>query len=634
MKKRIRLLTFTLAGLMAAGTAAQAATVLAPVETGVTAVKEDFQNISKDRSGSNWIDEEFGLIHLGDIWCDGGLDVAKTEDASKQDPSKQSGDMALHLKNDERTGQLRFSSAEDMQLKEGDIITFSFDYATNKIDTDEISIRIYAGNDDIEADAGEGNYFKFTSLDGNKSLVTNAPYRAYLNSLWGLCYGEDEWQSLGEVHKTGAFVNYKIVINTKDSEADNKQTISFYLNNALRKKSVMQLCDKNGTVISSKPIDYIAKIRGNVNPGEQTADMWIDNVEYIHQSVPNAANIGEDFVDAKYSRASEYVFNNPSSKLTDKVSAASGGKIKSVKVADASLLPNSGKEAGDNAVQVTFGNNPNEIIFFTMRPDVTLKKGDIYSYSFEYYEQDPGTATHKLELIMNSNPAENWFDSTGPVLGPKYSYQSINYPETRYNSNKTLFTNSNSFYLFNGAVENERWSSALRTPGFNRYDIVINTADPQAQGRQTLAIYRNGNLYDKGYFYEEGKDTPVEKIDCMCLRLERLSGASGLTYAFDNFWSLKTENKLTVDEANDKVTVSYDYPALYETGVASIMAGAWYGENEEMLSADTAGVTTDDKGRKVTYEFTGNASAKYAKFFMWKDYNSLVPLTPAVTVIK
>lgn len=170
----------------------------------------------------------------------------------------------------------------------------------------------------------------------------------------------------------------------------------------------------------------------------------------------------------------------------------------------------------------------NQGISYTADMNVPLEKGDIFTISFDWYENIRSNY-HFFQVFIN-----NGFNRNYQQGGSTYSYKSLMHNDQKNNTNVVMRC-QNCIYPFGAECG---YVISGQTNDFARYDIVVNTCDDSHNGEQTATFYRDGEVIEKGIFYETGKTTPLDKITRVGWYLEGVKDSHKV--GIDNIFIQKT----------------------------------------------------------------------------------------------
>lgn len=199
---------------------------------------------------------------------------------------------------------------------------------------------------------------------------------------------------------------------------------------------------------------------------------------------------------------------------------------KDVSVADASSL-DSGR-TGKTLIHNLVGEY--DSVDYNINVKTPMEKGDIFTISYDYYE-DTHIDNHKLQLNLNQLYGDDY-----ALARTDFSYESLMRSDSSSKTN-ILMKLQRCLYPFNCSVG---YQIGPQKDGFARYDIVINTCDKEADDRQTVTYYRDGEILEKGVFYEYGKTEPLSEINGVVINLEHLTKDGGSVMALSNIYMQKT----------------------------------------------------------------------------------------------
>lgn len=583
-----------------------AATYVAPMPTDMSKA-ENFEAVEFDKNGLMWY-EKLGDTLEAFSWEDST--ETKIADGSELDTGKQTGDKVLKTKIKQSKGIGILSRNNEIKLDRGDVVTCSFDYYEQD-HTNTHKLEFYINNYYPEY-MNKSSYDFQSTLSETRNAVNVSKLFSYQVGMYTIGAGEAApvW-----MQKDG-FVPYKVVINTADAAAGGKQTIEFYRDNSLVEKGIFYETGKNEPMTEFDGFCLYAE----AVLAEST--VAFDNISYKVEKAMNGYT--ETFDGCTQDSAGAMPYFAPFGNAVEAISWSVGN----TKIVDGSTLSNSGKSAGDDVLQTTVKVGQG-ISFFSRAKDnngrngrvdaITLNKGDIFTYSFDYYESNH-TNNHKVELLING------FRYEGATV--TYNYKSLINPDSSASSSDTVMMYQQWGYNLCGG-----WINGMpQEDGFVRYSVVINTCDRDAGGKQTIAFYRGGNLIDKGTFYENGKSDPLTAINSVCLYVEGTADEpESTTVAFDNIWACKTTNSLEVDGPaisgerfiGGDIKVKYERTPVFEQENAEVFLAVVYNSDGKLIDCKIGNTV---KGERITENNFCLAGGAVMKVFMWDGFDGIKPI--------
>lgn len=609
MKKTKKIAIF-LAATMLLPTVASAA-VMAPVETNAPSV-ENFDTVSADDIlETQWIGNTFGQMYLT-TWrgTDTGFDYIGIKNANAVDTTLAEDDKALYLKDPENYDNGVEIQLPKTTLQKGEIYTMSFDYAQIGNDANQkLLLMLYS-----DTENGKAYYY------GNQSNANDRLFGATVDFFEIKGASSEGVEYYGPAIQPGVFENYKIVIDTENEDYAGRQTITYYKNGVQCGNPVILYTVHDGAA-STEPISYA---QPTIYP-HTIVDCYIDNIEWSVTN-PDSTSKAEDFERITYEQSyTSYsgAMLGDTIRLYQGSNIAGGYTIDGAELDDA--LADNGKVLKFDTV-MTESDTWGQDIMFSVPVNETLEKGDIYSFSMEYYSNE-ASGDNNMFIFLNQNTILEWADIPGDGVGesPKYEFLSV----LRQDANAVKTTQAilkkykNAMYMCN----DDGGAKWYTNDGLHRYDIILDTCDPDYYNRQTIAFYYDGVLQEKGIFYEldengNAKTTPLTEITYMGVRLNSFTDAA---FAFDNIWSLKTSRNLetTIDEykAGD-VTVSLGQPTIYEPVSNAKVIMAEYDDEGYLVNVD---IKTPSANRALAADFKLAGTGHMVKFLMW-DGTSIEPI--------
>lgn len=588
--------------------AAYAKTVVAPIEGESTGVVENFEEATQV------YENQFGIsggpVGMAKIDYWGGEEKEELDYAGVADDG--TGNKVLHIQNDKNGYDIVVDFGSPVMGADG-VYRLKFTYIAKS----KTQIRVKLKNSDWNTANGSVKLSIGGDLSTDLPLTINAG--GWAAAGWSKNAGVD---SIAPGNST--VTTYEIEINPHNAEKDGKQTITYYLNG--KKGDTYTVYPIINDKVTENIFTHIDGFEINVmSAGDQDPppDVYFDDLSLcVEESSERSAY---DTFNSAADLTQDVLWGNPISSLLYAYGRRNVDSGRAMEFIDASAIEGSGKAAGDKALFTQLVNNT-EAVYRTNKT-VTLEKGERYTASFEYYvEAGKPIVTFYLNMANNSETGSN------------FEYQSLMNSDIKASGKKALFViDSRTIYM----LQNYSCNVAVldwNEKKFNRIDITIDTCDESADGKQTLSLYVNGVLKDKGTFYEAGKTEPITSMSQNGWKIN--AGVVDETTQnskcyIDNIWFCKSSDNLRVSKdgiivednvytPGSKLEVKYERDSIYTQSAD---------EDEALYVAcyDEKGMLTDCKvytvarGSRISKLMIDTPDCTKMRLYLWQ--NSLAPLT-------
>lgn len=239
-------------------------------------------------------------------------------------------------------------------------------------------------------------------------------------------------------------------------------------------------------------------------------------------------------------------------------------------IGDASELDES-RPSGDYALKTTIDTttiNDTTRAFLEIPTNISMKKGDIFTLSFDY-GKTLNVATNSAAVIVEMTTA------TKGISGA-YKQSKTASGATAINIQNFSDYGRGGFWIV-GEDYTKSWNNL---PGFHHYEMVINTQDEDWNGAQTMAVYQDGTLMGKVEYYQcagNNQDTarplsnPIDKVSRLKFTLLNTQMSQEESLYFDNLSvqvyrrAQKAKDAIYASAKVDELT-TYSYSYNVQTG--------------------------------------------------------------------
>lgn len=430
------------------------------------------------------------------------------------------------------------------------------------------------------------------------------------------------------------FASYEMEINPCNPEMNGEQTITYYVNG--KKGNTYTIYPVVNGVETKQRITHIDGMLIGTLRGKDAPNIDFDNLS-LTADKGGSNSICDDFNTA--ATISPFPDGTLWHTAAGKHIWAYGSMKNGVyEFRDGNVISPSQKNSGDQVLYSEI--KQSAMVTYMTNEELTLAKGDKFSLSFEYFSG--GEARPRADFHLNMHKDNSSGGAEANAAGPAFIYESLMKPG--------LNVTNNNFVVFAIHGQDIRmagdWDSEvigrLSENAFDRIDMILDTCDESAGGKQTLSMYLNGNLMDKGTFYAKGENgesvnEPVSKISnpgCS-IRSAVESNSSGVSIcALDNIWLLKSPGNLQVLRngqsingqkftPGEKLTLQYERPSLYRQGDEEKILVAAYDENNMLTGCTLYPVIPN---QRITTQKIDAPEGVKMKAYLWES--SMAPLTP------